>query len=213
MERASESHPGSRGTTRPDPALAKQESAVDLEMEDRYATLVTLAELAEKKAEFALEAAKAKKKTLPEFKMFIRSKELESEIYKARSDELAKQATWELSKVRLEKAKRLTDRANLPEVQKRILALILKAFPIQEGIKVKLDQLIKGGRRDDSLQMSLRNLTSVTSAGGSGGGGTCGGTIRRLEEFNPRGRRPPAFTNRIAGIPREGPDPTRRSAH
>ncbi len=53
-------------------------------------------ELTLKKARFALEQAQSKKKVLVEYTRDKTIKELQSEVEKARSDELAKKATWEL---------------------------------------------------------------------------------------------------------------------
>ncbi len=53
-------------------------------------------ELTLKKARFALEQAESKKKVLVDYTKGKTIKELKSEVEKARSDELAKKATWEL---------------------------------------------------------------------------------------------------------------------
>ena len=53
-------------------------------------------ELTLKKARFALEQAQSKKKVLVEYTKGKTIKELKSEVEKARSDELAKKATWDL---------------------------------------------------------------------------------------------------------------------
>ena len=53
-------------------------------------------ELTLKKARFALEQAQSKKKVLVDYTKDKTIKELESEVEKAHSDELAKKATWEL---------------------------------------------------------------------------------------------------------------------
>jgi HlyD family secretion protein len=53
-------------------------------------------ELTLKKARFALEQAQSKKKVLVDYTKGKTVKELKSEVEKARSDELAKKATWEL---------------------------------------------------------------------------------------------------------------------
>ena len=53
-------------------------------------------ELTLKKARFALEQAQSKKKVLVDYTKGKTIKELKSEVEKARSDELAKKATWEL---------------------------------------------------------------------------------------------------------------------
>ena len=63
-------------------------------------------ELTLKKARFALEQAQSKKKVLVEYTKDKTIKELESEVEKARSDELAKKATWELEKSKEKKLER-----------------------------------------------------------------------------------------------------------
>ena len=55
-------------------------------------------ELHLKKARFALEQAQSKRKVLVDYTKSKTIKELESEVEKARSDELAKEATWNLEK-------------------------------------------------------------------------------------------------------------------
>jgi hypothetical protein len=55
-------------------------------------------ELSVKKARFALEQARSKKKVLVDYTRPKRIKALKSEVEKARADELAKKAAWELEK-------------------------------------------------------------------------------------------------------------------
>ena len=57
-------------------------------------------ELTFKKAQFTLEQAQSKRKVLVDYTKHKTIKELESEVEKARSDELAKQATWDLEKTK-----------------------------------------------------------------------------------------------------------------
>jgi HlyD family secretion protein len=57
-------------------------------------------ELALKKAVFAVEQAATKRKVLTDYTKSKTTKELKSEVEKAHSDELAKQATWELEKAK-----------------------------------------------------------------------------------------------------------------
>ena len=59
-------------------------------------SIVVSEELALKKARFSLEQAQSKKKVLVDYTKPKTIKELKSEVEKARSDELAKKATWEL---------------------------------------------------------------------------------------------------------------------
>jgi HlyD family secretion protein len=61
------------------------------------ATLVS-EELNSEKAKYTLEQAQSKKKVLKEYTYEKTIKELDSDVKKANSDELAKQATWELEK-------------------------------------------------------------------------------------------------------------------
>ena len=143
-------------------ALTKQESAFNLYMEDNYAAGVIITEHKEKNAAHFLELGESKKKVLEEYTKPVTNQKLNSAVEMARSNELAMQAAWDLEQTKLLKAKRSIerDRSYLPDVQKRILALVQLAFPIQEAIEAKLDQLVKGRKPDDSLQASLRNLTN-----------------------------------------------------
>ena len=93
----------------------------------------------------ALELAEAKKKTLVEYTKPRRLKQLQSEVEKARGEELARQADWELAKARearLEQA--IKQEAPTIDV-KRILALIERAIPIEEQIRGKIEQIAKDG--------------------------------------------------------------------
>jgi HlyD family secretion protein len=63
-------------------------------------------ELTFKKSQFTLEQAQSKKKVLVEYTKHKTIKELESEVEKAHSDELAKQATWDLEKTKEAKLER-----------------------------------------------------------------------------------------------------------
>ncbi len=63
-------------------------------------------ELNFKKAQFSLEQAMSKKKVLVDYTRAKTIKELESEVEKARSDELAKNATWDLEKSKEAKLER-----------------------------------------------------------------------------------------------------------
>ncbi len=63
-------------------------------------------ELTFKKAQFTLEQAQSKRKVLVDYTKGKTIKELESEVEKARSDELAKQATWDLEKTKEAKLER-----------------------------------------------------------------------------------------------------------
>jgi len=76
--------------------------------EKGYVSLATKVseELTLKKSRFALEQAQSKKKVLIDFTKGKTIKELKSEVEKARSDELAKKATWELETSKEKKLER-----------------------------------------------------------------------------------------------------------
>jgi HlyD family secretion protein len=63
-------------------------------------------ELTFKKAQFTLEQAQSKRKVLVDYTKGKTIKELQSEVEKAHSDELAKQATWDLEKTKEQKLER-----------------------------------------------------------------------------------------------------------
>ncbi len=70
-------------------------------------------ELALQRAKFALEQAQTKRKVLKDFTKDKTVKELRSEVEKARSDELAKQATWELEKSKEAKLRKQIENCKL----------------------------------------------------------------------------------------------------
>jgi hypothetical protein len=121
-----------------------------------YDDLVRTAELGLQPPKFAIEVAEMKKKTLVEVTKLKATKELESDIKKAHSDELAKQATWELEKAKLNKMQNLL-KSPWPasSIGKRLFALLDRALPIEEQIHAKLDQLAKDGKSDEPLQKEI----------------------------------------------------------
>ncbi len=141
-------------------ALMKKESASDKDMENNYTFRVTTAQFEERRAEAAVVEAEVKKNGFLHPRWKQRLRDLRAEIEKARAEELAKQASWELAKGRLDQAKKSLKRAGLTEVQRYLLALVQQAFPIQDAIEAKRDQLAGGGKPDESLQTALRDLTN-----------------------------------------------------
>jgi hypothetical protein len=71
-------------------------------------------ELATRKARFTLEQAQAKKLVLVKFTKEKTVKELETDVAKARSEELARKSTWELEKSRESELERRALQANRP---------------------------------------------------------------------------------------------------
>ena len=142
----------------------KSKSNFNREMEDRHTAHVASLQVLEQKSETVLEAAESKKKVLEEYTQGKVIKELKSEVERARFDALAKQATWELEKTKLNAVKRMTKRSELPDIDQRILSLVQRAYPIQAAIEAKRDQLVKGGKPDPALQTALRDLTNQLEA-------------------------------------------------
>jgi hypothetical protein len=141
-------------------ALLTNHSASDFVLENNDTALVFNAENLERICKFALEQAESKKEVLEKYTKSKTVKELNSEVEKTRSDELARQATWELENAKLTKVKRMTKRSELAEVDQRILSLVQKAYPLQAAIEAKRDQLLKGGKPDPALETVLRDLTN-----------------------------------------------------
>jgi hypothetical protein len=140
--------------------VSKSSSSEDLAYEYMYEDRVAEAELREPKARLAVEKAKAKLKLLQEHTRAKRVKKLKAEVEKARSDELAKKAGWELemSKLRtLEKAGNGEAR-NIHE--QRALALLDRAVSLAEQLKTKLDQADKDQEPGESLRKEVTDLMS-----------------------------------------------------
>ena len=139
-------------------------TAMDLNIEYNYSDKVVAAERDASKSQAALERLEAKKKLLVEYTKPRRLKELQSEVEKLRSQELAKQAEWESRKAqeaRLEKMIRRSD----PDIgTKRILALIKCAIPIEEQARAKLERLEKDEKADESLLKEVQDQTNELSA-------------------------------------------------
>ncbi len=90
--------------------------------------------------------------------------ELRSEVHKAHADELAKQATWELSKSMLEKAQKEGEGTDLPEDRKRILALIDEAIPLEDRIRARLLEVSKSEELPESKAEEIGRLTHDLAA-------------------------------------------------
>jgi len=147
-------------------------STSDIAIEFRLSDQVAIADLEAKKAEFAVEPAESKLTVLPEFKKVQRMKELRSHVERARSDELAKRATWSLEEGKLKAMQReidgrvpgARDKRARPPLDRQTLGLLDRAIPIQEQIRTKLEQLTKNGKPDDPLRKEIQDLTNRLQA-------------------------------------------------
>ena len=100
-------------------------------------------ELNFKKAQFTLEQAQSKKKVLVKYTKEKTIKELESEVKKAHSDELAKQATWELEKGKETKLEKQIANCTLGRPDRRPGRLRQRPHP-----DVRQQPVADRGRRD-----------------------------------------------------------------
>ena len=130
------------------PLLDKSATSVDLDY--RLMPGKALAQLGLERARFSVEQMMQRLKILREYEKNRRVNELRSAVEKARSDELARNASMELEQGKL---KRL-DRPN-PEpsaAQKGALDLLGKALGIEGEIRDTLDRLARNGKPDAELQ-------------------------------------------------------------
>jgi HlyD family secretion protein len=100
---------------------------------------VTIAEISVQRARFALEQLQRKKTTLEKYTRDRTIKELQSEVEKARSEELAKQAAYELARGDRE---RLQKQIESCRVLAPIDGRLLYSPPIEEAAEVREGQLL-----------------------------------------------------------------------
>ncbi len=142
--------------------VLKGESAWNVEIENKYTLGVTIAELNEQKARFAVDMDDSKKSGLV-FGTQPILMQYQAQIEKAHSEELAEQAKWDMAKSRMNRAKKTADQRELADVEKRLISIVL-AIPIQQAIEAKLDEFVKGVKPDDTSQAVLRDLTEQLEA-------------------------------------------------
>jgi hypothetical protein len=102
-----------------------------------------------KRAQFALELAESNLKVFREFKYKQDLLNLRSRFEKARSNELAMKASWELEVSRLKVLERWGDskarRLPISDERKRALELLSRAIPLEEKLSARLDQIKNDG--------------------------------------------------------------------
>ena len=120
--------------------------------------------LEERKAQFEFEAARSKSKLL-DFKKAVDTKKLESEVEKARSNVLTRQATYELEQSKLLKTQRQREGVvPLSPSQSRNLELLEAAIPIEEQWSAKLEQCAKTEAPSELLRKDVRDLAQRLAA-------------------------------------------------
>jgi hypothetical protein len=123
------------------------------------------AKLEEMKAGFSLEQAESKKKVLVEYTKSHRTKDLETQIKKARSDELGKQAEWELLKSRIKKTQGAPKaEPAYTDVEKRIVLLLDRAAPVEERVQARFRQLKQEPGPDAAAEKEVRGLLDQLGA-------------------------------------------------
>jgi hypothetical protein len=139
---------------------ASRGSAGDLSLEYMYTDRLAAAQLQEQRARFAIESAEGKLKLLLDHTKPKRLKELRAAVERARSDELARHAQWELEKSKLQQLQKAIEQPGPQADQMRVLPLLGKAIPIEEQVRRKLEQLDKNGKPDLPLEKEIRDLAN-----------------------------------------------------
>ncbi len=145
-------------------SASSDKTAVDLDIEYSYSDKVVSAEREASRSLAALEKAEAKKKLLVEYARPRRLKQLQSEVEKARAEELAKQAESESRKAEVDRLEKTLQHQAPGTDVKRILALIQRAIPIEEKVRGKIDQFDRDERNRQSILKEIQDLTNELSA-------------------------------------------------
>lgn len=143
---------------------ASRGTAEDLALEYSFEDSVAQAVLREPRARLEVDKAQAKLDALRQFTGPKRVKELKSEVEKARSDELAKKARWEIEKFKLIKLHEAAT-VQAPGVhEKQVLTLLDQAVRILDQVSTKLDQADKDQTADEPLRKEIADLTGQLQA-------------------------------------------------
>jgi hypothetical protein len=145
--------------------VANPKSASDLVALYNFSDRVLVAMLEVDRSKLVLEQAQSKKAVLVRYTKAKRVTELGAEVAKDRSEELAKQATWDLERAKLDRLqKAVTQPSPASDIARRLLALLDRAMPIEEQVHTKLDQLATATDSGEKLQNELRELTNELGA-------------------------------------------------
>jgi hypothetical protein len=133
-------------------------SASDLELEYRFESGLVVAELEQRRAELSIEQAKSKLKVLREFEKDKRTKELQADIKRALSQELAQRADMGFARGKLVRVER--ENKNLRAGDTKLLQLLDDAISIDGAVRNKIEQLRKTGKTDPELQKEITTSTN-----------------------------------------------------
>jgi len=139
-------------------------SVGEISLEFGFEGKVVAAQLGERRAGFALAQAESRKKILNDYTKQKRLKELLSDREKARSEELARRAAWELELAKAMQLEREAKQNDLPRDLKRSLVLLDRAIAVQEQVRHKLDDVAKQGNITERLRKEIQDLTGQLRA-------------------------------------------------
>jgi hypothetical protein len=118
-----------------------------------------ISDLEETRTTFALQQAAFQREALMKYTRSHRTTELESQLAKARSEERARKAEWELAKGRIEKMQlAAAEEPRHADVRKRILSLLDRATPIEGAVQAKLHQFAKEPTPGAGAEPEIRRL-------------------------------------------------------
>jgi hypothetical protein len=143
---------------------ASKGSAPDLAYEYALEDRIVKLELREPRTRLELERAQSKLDFFRQYAKSKRVKELESEVQKAKSEELTGQAQWEREKFKLTTLETAVRRRDREVHAARALSLLEQAVPIVEELKSKLDQAEKNGQPGDAAPKEIADATNRLQA-------------------------------------------------
>jgi hypothetical protein len=139
---------------------ASKGTAADVAVEYSYEDNVAEAERRQPKAKLAVEQAQSKLKMLRQYTKARCIKQLQSEVQNARADELAKKATWELEKSKLDRLHARVGNAAPKPSTGEPLAALTRAFSVEEKTRAEVVGLQKNGTLDAVRAKATRDLVS-----------------------------------------------------
>jgi hypothetical protein len=139
---------------------ASKGTAADVAVEFAYEDNVLDAAQREPKAKIAISQAEAKLRKLRQYTKLIRIKELQSEVEKARADELRKKADWQMEKTKSDRLSARIQNSDSAAPGGLPLALLTQAFSVDEQIRAELGELPKNRSLDLGHAKKITNLVT-----------------------------------------------------
>ena len=139
-------------------------SVYELHREYQFVDAMARTEQENRDRTHSLEQAELKKKRLVEQTKPIELKKHQIDVDKARANEMAKQAEWEIMKARELRLEKLIPQEEPADDHRPVLALIERAVPIEEQVRQKLVRVTKAEKPDGALNQEIRDLTDQLRA-------------------------------------------------